>query len=232
MQLEIGADLLRPFGREPLLVLADADIRRFRRLRFGCFFVERLARRRFLGDRFRRSLGLHGGDLRIVLLGLLRLGLGHDAIGILRIGRRVLGQVAFLHLGLLLGELRRGDRGIGVGPGRQILVGDLWRGHLESDLDAGRAKAFIISIRLEMRDRQRHAAKVQRERYHGGESPQPARRLAVEIRIEIGVEFGHRPLRVLRVHRSGRAPPQAARLRAQPASSWYSRPGATTPSRP
>ena len=172
------------------------------------------------------ACGLHRGDLRIVLLGLLRLVLGHDTIGILGLGRRVLWQVGFLHLGLLLGKLRRGDRGIGVGSRRQILVGDLWRGHLERDLDdRSRQGLRRYPSVLQMRDRQRHAAEVQRKRDQGGESPQPARRLAVEIRIEVGVEIGHQPpLRVLQVHRPGRRRRRRQRLRAQPASSWHSRP--------
>ena len=51
MQLEIGADLLAPGRRQPLLVLPDADIGR--RRRFGLVGIRQgLPRRRLLRDRF------------------------------------------------------------------------------------------------------------------------------------------------------------------------------------
>src|SRR6202012_6283979 len=120
MKFEIGADLAAPIGGELQLVLADAGIGRFWLLGIGRLFLERLPCGCFLRGGLLRRLGLHRGDLRVVLHRLLRVVLGDDAIGIFGLVHLVLRKIALLHFRLLLGELGRGLRRIGIGTRWQI----------------------------------------------------------------------------------------------------------------
>ena len=56
------------------------------------------------------------------------------------------------------------------------------RSHFEPDLDRGRAERVVGLLGLQMRDRQRRAADVQRERADACENPEPPGRvLFVEV---------------------------------------------------
>ena len=124
---------------------------------------------------FGRRLRLHGRDLRIVFLGLFRLGLRHHPVGLFRLGRLVLRQFGFLDLGLLLGKLGRCRGGVGVRTGRQVGHFTPHRCQFESDFDRGCTERIVGFFGLQMRDRQRRAADVKRQRDHRGKNPEPPR---------------------------------------------------------
>src|SRR5216117_2408935 len=78
-----------------------------------------------------------------------------------------------LHLGLLLGELRRSRGSIGVRAGWQVRHLPMHGGHFEPDLDRRGAEGVISFFSLQMRNRQRRASDVKHERGHRGKNPEP-----------------------------------------------------------
>ncbi len=47
-------------------------------------------------------------------------------------------------------------------------------GHFKPDLDRRGAERIVLCVVLQLHDRKRHAADMQRERDHRGENPEPA----------------------------------------------------------
>ena len=94
----------------------------------SAFGASSIGRRRggFGGDRLLRGLGLDLRDLGIVLDRLLDVVRRHEPIGLRFLGRRILGQVGFLDLRLLLGERGRGDGRVGLRTGRQVGLLRAW----------------------------------------------------------------------------------------------------------
>ena len=131
-----------------------------------------------------RGLGLHRGDLLLFLLRLLGVVGGDDAIRFFGLGRHLLGKIGVLDHRLLLGQRGRGDGSVGIRARRQVGGLDPRRHHLKADLDRRRAKRVVGIVGLQMRDRERRAADMERERGNACENPEPPRRLlfGVEVR--------------------------------------------------
>ena len=134
--------------------------------------VECLPRRR---NRLRRSLGsrrLDGRDLRILVLRLLRDVFGDDPIGIVDLLRLVLWKLGFLGLGLLLGKRLLLLHRFAVRSRRKVGLGRLGRGHLDGELRAGSAQTIVAVIGLQMGERERGAAQMERERRDRRQNPE------------------------------------------------------------
>ena len=135
----------------------------------GALFIQRLPRGCFLRDRLGGRRRLHRRDLRIVFLRLLRLVLRHDPVGIFGLVRLSFGSSVSLTSAFCSASCGDAMRRVGVRSRRQLIVRDLWRSHLEGDLDAVGAEPLVALVAPQMGDRQRCAAEVQRQRSHGRE---------------------------------------------------------------
>ena len=91
------------------------------------------------------------GDLGVFFLWLAGIVGRHHPVGIVGLGRHVLWQLGLLELGLLLGQRRRSDGGVGVRTRRQVGGFQMRRGHFQADLDRGSAERVVGFIGAQMR---------------------------------------------------------------------------------
>ena len=77
------------------------------------------------------------------------------------------------------------------GPGGRSVASWTRRHHLEADLDRRRAEEIVGIVGAQMRDRQRSAADMQRERGDARENPQPSRRLLFDDRGQTSCVIAH-----------------------------------------